>query len=115
MTSAEVAAISRNSQLLCEAVSNVAGVIWFAQKLVDNDFITHQASSSIVATLGHSDMEKCYRLLNAVETQVSVNAALFHTLVDILRSQAALINYADAITKSYGRLSSHTYLQFTCT
>lgn len=103
MTSPEAAAISLNSELLCQGVPNVAGVTWFANKLVETAFITSNASDNVVLTPGLSDTDKCYRLLSAVKTQVAANPALFHTLLAILRSQAALETYADAITKSYGR------------
>lgn len=103
MRSAEEAAFTMSSQFLCEAIANIANTIWFAQKLVENGFITPQASSDIVRTPGYSDTEKCFRLLDAVGTQLKANAALFHTLVDILKSEAALMWVADFITRSYGR------------
>ena len=103
MTSPEVAAVSLNSYLLCEAVSSIAGVTWFVQELTETSFITRKVSDDIVLTPGFSDTDKCYRLLSAVKTQVAANPALFHTLVDILRSEAALMSYADAITNCYGR------------
>ena len=103
MTSPEAAAVSVNSHLLSEAVSIIAGVTWFATKLTERSFITRQVKNDIVSNLGFSDTDKCSRLLSAVETQVATNPAQFHALVDILRSEAALMSYADVITKSYGR------------
>ena len=103
MTSPEVAAVSLNSHLLSEAVCSTAGVTWFAQKLIETSFITRQVKNDVIFTLGISDIDKCYRLLCAVETQVAANPAQFHTLVGILRTEAALICYADMITKSYGK------------
>ena len=103
MTSPEAAAVSLNSYLLCEAVSSIAGVTWFAQKLTEASFIIRKVSDDIVLTPGFSDTDKCYRLLSAVKTQVAANPALFRTLVDILRSEAALMSYADVMIKSYGR------------
>ena len=99
---AQEAAICINSQFLCEAISNIAGTTWFAQKLVETGFITSQARNSIVHTLGYSDMEKCSRLLSAVESQLKANAALFYTFIDILKSEDALMWVVDVITKSYG-------------
>jgi len=103
MTSPEAAAVSLNSYLLCEAVSSIAGVTWFAQKLTEASFITCKVSDDIVLTPGFSNTDKCYHLLSAVKTQVAANPALFHTLVDTLCSEAALRSYADMLTKSYGR------------
>ena len=107
MTSPEAAAIAVNSHLFCEVVSKIAGVMWFANKLVESSFITGTASDAIVLTLGLSATDNCYRLLSAVKTQVEINPAQFHTLVGILRSERALINCADVITKSYGRWRTH--------
>ena len=103
MTSPEAAAVSVNSYLLSQAVSNIAGVTWFAQKLTEIGFITSQVKNDVISTLGFSDTDKCSRLLSAVETQVAANPTHFHTLVDILRSQPALMSCVDVITKSYGR------------
>ena len=103
MTSPEVAAVSLNSYLLSEAVCSTAGVTWFAQKLIESSFITRQVKNNIILTVGISDVDKCYRLLCAVETHVAANPAHFHTLVGILRSEAALICYAETITKSCGK------------
>ena len=103
MTSPEAAAVSVNSHLLSEAMPNIAGITWFANKLVESRFITSQVKSDVISTLGFSDTGKCSRLLSAVEAQVAANPAQFHTLVDILRSQPALMNCVDVITKSYGR------------
>lgn len=105
MTSPEVAAVSLNSYLLCEAVSSVVGVTWFAHKLIETRFITRKVSDDIVLTLGFSDTDKCYRLLSAVKAQVAANPSQFHTLVGILRSEPALISCADVISKSYGTYS----------
>ena len=102
MTSPEVAAISLNSHLLSEAVCSTAGVTWFAQKLIETSFITRHVKNDVILTVGISDVDKCYRLLCAVEAQVAANPAEFHTLVGILRSEAALMCYADAIVNSYG-------------
>ena len=107
MTSPEAAAISVNSQLLCEVMYKIAGVTWFANKLVESSFITSTASDAIVLTLGLSDPDKCYRLLSTVKIQVEVNPAQFHTLVGILRSEPALMSYADVMIKSYGRWRTH--------
>ena len=103
MTSPEAAAVSVNSHLLSEAMPNIAGITWFANKLVESGFITNQVKSDVILTLGFSDTDKCSRLLSAVEAQVAANPAQFYTLVDILRSQPALMSYGDVITKSYGR------------
>ena len=107
MTSPEAAAVSVNSYLLSEAVSNVAGVTWFANKLVESGFITCNISDATVLTPGFSDTDKCYRLLSAVKAQVAANPAQFHKLVDILHSQPALMSCVDVITKSYGRWRTH--------
>ena len=103
MTSPEAAAVSVNSHLLSEAMPNIVGITWFANKLVESGFITSQVKNDVISTLGFSDTDKCSRLLSAVEAQVAANPGKFHTLVDILRSQSALMNCADVITKSYGR------------
>ena len=107
MTSPEARAIFVNSHLLCEVVSKIASVMWFANKLVESSLITSTASDAIVSTLGLSDTDKCYRLLSAVKTQVEVNPAQFHMLVGILRSEPALMSCADRISKSYGRWRTH--------
>lgn len=101
MTSPEAAAVSLNSYLLSEAVSSIAGVNWFAGKLTETGFLTRQKRDGVLST-PVSDANKCWRLLSAVETQVAANPAQFHTLVNILRSEGALMCYADVITKSYG-------------
>ena len=79
MTSPEAAAISVKSHLLCEAMPNIAGITWFAQKLTKTSFITHQVKNDVVSTLNFSDTDKCCCLLSAVEMQVAANAAQFHT------------------------------------
>ena len=105
MTNPEAAAsaVSINSRLLSEAVSKIAGVTWFAQKLTETSFITRRMRNDVVSTLAINDTDKCSRLLSAVEIKVATNPAQFDTLVDILRSEAALECYADAIIESYGR------------
>ena len=105
MTNPEAAAsaVSVNSHLLSEAVSKIAGITWFAQKLTETSFITRHVKNDVISTLGFSDTDKCSRLLSAVELQVAANPAQFDTLVDILYSEAALICYGDMIIQSYGR------------
>lgn len=99
---AAAAAISVNSHLLNEAVCSIAGVTWFAQKLTETNFITRQVKNDMASTLGFSDTDKCSRLLSAVEIQVVAKPDQFDKLVGILRSEAALMCYADIIVKSYG-------------
>ena len=111
MTSAEVAAVFSNSHLCVTAT----GILWFAQKMVESGFTAGQTSSSLVSTVGHSDRERCFHLLGAVEAQVAANPAQFHTIVGILSSEPALMSYADAITKSYGRLKCSCAVDSTLT
>ena len=100
--SPELLALEKNISNLCQGVTSISTVTHFAQKLVEQSFITSAASSSILHTTGISDQEKCDRLLGAVREQVRTNPAKFETFVGILRQEPALTFYANILIDTRG-------------
>ena len=72
-TSAELNAITVNTHLICDAITNIGTIDWFSQKLEESCLITPRASNQIMHTVGFSPDEKCHRLLSAVKVQVQAN------------------------------------------
>ena len=100
--SPELLALLKNSSNLCQGITSISTVTHFAQKLVEHSFITSDASSSILHTMGVSEEEKCDRLLDAVRKQVRTDCAKFESFVGILRQEPALTCYTDILMNSRG-------------
>ena len=100
--SQELLALEKNSSNLCRGITSISTVTDFALMLVEKSFITSNASSSILHTMGISDQEKCDRLLHAVREQVRADPAKFEIFVGILRREPALSCYTDILINSRG-------------
>ena len=100
--SPELLALEKNISKLCRGITSISTVTHFAHKLVEQRFITYDASSSILHTRGVSEEEKCERLLDAVQKQVRTDRAKFKTFVGILRQEPALTCYTDILINSRG-------------
>lgn len=101
--------ISENSHQICEAITYISSVTWFAQKLEGANLISPQAKMEIVGISGHSDYKKCDQLLNAVKVQVRADPSNIFKFLDILQCEAALQSFADTISTSliHRELSMH--------
>ena len=100
--SPELFALERNSSRLCQGITSISTVTHFALLLVEQSFITSDASSSILHTTGISDPEKFNRLLGAVKEQVRTDPAMFESFVSILRQEPALTFYANILINTRG-------------
>ena len=102
--SPELLALTRHSSDLCRGITTVWTITSFAQSLEQEGFITTDAKSSILSTLGISSEGKCVHLLDAVKEQVRIDPTKFNPIVGIFRDEAALTIYADMVTKTRGEL-----------
>ena len=100
--SPELLALKKNSSNLCKGITSISTVTHFAQSLVEQSFITFDASRVILRTMNYSEEEKCDRLLDAVREQVRTDPAKFESFVGILRQEPALKCYTDILTSSRG-------------
>ena len=100
--SPELLALEKKISKLCQGITSISTVTHFAQKLVEQSFITYDASSSILHTTGISDQDKCDRLLGAVREQVRTDPARFNSFVGILRQEPALTVYANILINTRG-------------
>ena len=66
----EYRTIQRNTSDINDAISNKSNPSLFADKLVDNDFISNQAANSIVQVPAFSNYNKVSQLMQAVDAQI---------------------------------------------
>ena len=102
--SLEVVVLQRNSCLICETIVNCADIVWFANRITEEVFLTSQAKSSILRTTGISDFEKCSRLISAVETQVKVAPSKYSKFISILQEEPVMQSVVTVLSESYGML-----------
>ena len=100
--SPELLALEKNISKLGQGITSILTVTHFALSLVEQSFITYDASSSILHTIGISDLEKCDRLLGAVREQVRTDPAKFKSFVGILGQKPALTFYANILINTRG-------------
>ena len=100
--SPELLALEKNSCTLCRGITSISTVTDFALLLVEQSFITSNASRSILRTTGISEQEKCDRFLDAVREQVRTDPAKFESFVGILRQEPALTWYTSILIDSRG-------------
>ena len=102
----EVLVLRRNGSLICEMIVNCVGVVWFANRITEEMFLTTQAKSSIIHTAGISDLEKCSRLISAVETQVKVDSSKYLKFINILQEEPVMQSVVTTLSESYSMLCS---------
>ena len=102
--SPEAVVLQRNSSLICEAIVNCADIVWFANRITEETFLTSQAKSSILRTTGISDFEKCSRFISAVETQVKVDSSKYIIFINILQEEPVMRSVVTILSESYGTL-----------
>ena len=101
----EYRTIQRNSSDINDAVANKSGPSLFANKLVDNDFISKQAANNIVQVSAFPDYDKVSRLMQAVESQIRTArnpTTTFETFIRILR-ELSLDELADKLVNFYSK------------
>ena len=95
--SAELDAITVYTELIHRAIINVAGISWFAEKMLASHLITAHISNEILSTGGYSPEEQCQRLMNAVKVQVEASPSVFSKFLQMFKSEVALQMLADTI------------------
>ena len=101
--SPELLAISKHTSDICQGITKVSTVTSFAVSLEQEGLITSDAKSSILGTVGISDLDKCARLLEAVREQVKIDRGKFETFVRMF-SEPALSFYSDLMTTTRSEL-----------
>ena len=103
-SSPELLALTKQSRDLCNGITRVSTVTSFALSLEQKGLITSDAKSSILNTLGISDLDKCTRLLDAVREQVGMDPAKFESFVGIFRREPALSSHTNMLLTTRGEL-----------
>ena len=101
----EYRTIQRNTSDIYDAIENQSDPGLFANKLVDNGFISRQAADNILQTLVLPKDNKVSRLMQAVEVQIitaSNPTTVFETFIKILR-ELSLYELADKLVKYYSK------------
>jgi len=98
----ETLVLQKNYTLVCEAITNCADVVWFADRITEELFLTSQAKGSIIHSAGVSKYEKCSQLMGAVETQVKADPNKYHTFLSILQEELAMQSIVTILSESYG-------------
>ena len=98
----ETLVLQKNYTLVCEAITNCADVVWFADRITEELFLTSQAKGSIIHNAGVSKYEKCSQLMSAVETQVKTDPNKYHTFLSILQEELAMQSIVTILSESYG-------------
>ena len=113
---AELDAITAYTELICNAITCVASISWFVQKLEECHLITSHASSEVLVTGGYSPEEQCHHLMNAVKVQIRVNPGVFSKFLSIFKSEAALQVLADTIQNAmqYRELKTCILILLSC-
>ena len=68
----EIAALRTNLTLIAKTVTDVCTTQWFANRLVEKSFITHDSSKGILGNNGLTSAEKTTRLMNSVFTKIQI-------------------------------------------
>ena len=102
-SSAEYLAIQKNRDLTCKAIVACADNAWFANRMVEEDFIGMQRQANIVHTLGVNEYDKCSQLLDAVEVQLLADPRKFRVFLTVLSEQPALHVAVDVLRRSYSK------------
>ena len=98
----ETLVLQKNHTLICKAITNCADVVWFADRITEESFLTSQAKGSIIHNAGFSKYEKCSQLMSAVETQVEADPNKYHTFLSILQEEPAMQSIVMILSESYG-------------
>ena len=96
--------IQRNTSDIVDAIANKSGPSLFANKLVDNVFISRQAANNIVQ-VALADYDKVNRLMQAVDAQIRTArnpTTAFETFIRILR-ELSLDELADKLVEFYSK------------
>ena len=96
--------IQRNTSDIVDAIANKSGPSLFANKLVDNVFISRQAANNIVQ-VALADYDKVNRLMQAVDAQIRTArnpTSAFETFIRILR-ELSLDELADKLVEFYSK------------
>ena len=83
------------------------GPTWFAQKLEEKAFIANAASAVV---LGYSKYEQTSKLVDAVKGKISTSqesGKVFAKFLEILQSNAQLVDLAKKLLKEYGELATY--------
>ena len=107
----EYRTIQRNTADINDVISNKSNPSLFADKLVENDFISNQAANGIVQVPAFSDYNKVGKLMQAVDSQIrtaSNPVTTFETFIRILR-KLSLDQLADKLVKFYSKHLFETY------
>ena len=103
----EYRTIQRNTSNINDGIANQANPSLFADKLVDNDFISKQAANNIMQVAAFSNYDKVSRLMQAVDSKIrtaSNPTTTFETFIGILRVPGlSLDELADRLVKFYSK------------
>ena len=109
----EYRTIQRNTLDINNAIANQSDASLFADKLVDNDFITKQAANNIVQVPA-ANYHKVSQLMQAVDAQIrtaSNPTTAFETFIRILR-ELSLDQLAGKLVESYSKCLGHHFVQY---
>ena len=101
----EYRTIQRNTSDIYDAIANQSDPGLFANKLVENDFISRQAADNILQTLVLPNDNKVNQLMQAVDLQITLASnptTVFETFIKILR-ELSLDKLADKLVKYYSK------------
>jgi len=111
--SPEYRTIQRNTAKITLNISTTTDLNFFADRLVENDFISKLTANGIVQTMGFTNYNKASQLMQAVESHISTASnptTAFEAFIKILKGISALEQLADELVQYYSKCFSHHYM-----
>ena len=102
--SREYRSFKHNMPLLRDIIGPQIPILWLAQEMWSNGFITHQVLEEVTHSSGPLLKDK-QLLLNALHSQISFNAARFSVFLEILHKEPALEDYCKQLEFIPGKKS----------
>lgn len=112
--SPEYCTIQRNTANITLKISTTTDLNFFADTLVENDFISKLTANGIVQTTGFTNYNKASQLMHAVESHISTASnptTAFETFIKILKGiNAPLKQLADELVQFYSKCFGHHFM-----
>lgn len=111
--SPEYRTIQRNTAKITLNISTTTDLNFFADRLVENDFISKLTANGIVQTMGFTNYNKASQLMQAVESHISTASnptTAFEAFIEILKGISALEQLADELVQYYSKCFGHHFM-----
>ena len=101
MATPESFTIDRNIGTISQAISECCSITWFANRLLEEGFITSEVHGDVLGTQGISPYDQCTMLVHAVRAQVDLDQSRFDIFTGILKKENPLKTVVREVEQCY--------------